>query len=336
MSDLASGFSYRPGISFRNRLVLAPMAGITDASFRRICWEQGVGLLYSEMISSHALLLGNKPTVRMLDNCLSEFPVNVQIFGSDPSVMAEAALICQDRGVRMLDINMGCPVTKVFNRGAGAALMSDPLRAYKMVAQVRKAVKVPVSVKIRSGVSHQRINAVEAARAVREAGADMIAVHPRTRAQMFKEKADWSVIAEVKKAVDIPVVGNGDVASGEDARRMLRETGCDLVMIGRAAGCRPWLFKEILTGAGIDHQEEYRLILRHFGCMLDEHGEKKGVKGFRKHLLWYTKGFPGAVTARRRLAEIKSRNEIMETLDLIFSSKALLANKAGLPEILGC
>lgn len=310
-------FSYAAAGCLRNRLVLAPMAGISDAPFRRIVWENGAGMLYSEMISAAGLVYDNRATLKMLRSCAASEPVNVQIYGANPLTMAKAARICEDFGVSMLDINMGCPVKKVFKEKAGAALMSDILRCREIVRHVRMAVNIPLSVKIRSGINETMINAVEVARVVEEEGADLITVHPRTGSQQFKGMADWSLIASVKQAVHIPVTGNGDVTSANDALRMLRETGCDMVMIGRASRGRPWLFKEILERSSLETEEKCDVILRHLHYMVNEYGKQYGIKKFRKHLLWYMKGFTGAAAVRHKSAIVSEIKEVTEILKAV-------------------
>ena len=314
LNKLRSPFYYVNGSAFRNRLVLAPMAGISDAPFRKVIWEQECGLLYSEMLSSRALEHGNENTFKMLRSCVTEEPVIVQIYGSDPIYMAKAARLCQDAGVQMLDINMGCPAHKVYTHGAGSALMLNLPKCRELIRQVRNSISIPLSIKIRSGVNNENIYAVELAKIAEKEGVDMIAIHPRTRDQMFYGKSDWSVIAMIKKSIKIPVIGNGDVSNSDDALRMLRETGCDMVMIGRACRGKTWLFKEILSGNSPGMAEKYELIIRHLKYMIDYFGEERGAISFRKHLLWYVEGFRGAPSLRHRLATANNSKEIIEML----------------------
>ncbi len=314
LNKLRSPFSYINGHTFRNRLVLAPMAGLTDAPFRKIVWEHECGLLYSEMISSGALVFRNEQTLKMLRSCVTEMPVVVQIYGADPIEMAKAARICQDAGVRMLDINMGCPIRKVYRHGAGSALLMNLTKYRELIRQVRNSITIPLSIKIRSVENNKNIYAEEVAKIAEEEGVNMIAIHPRTRAQMFRGKSDWSVIAKIKKAVKIPVIGNGDVSDSEEALRMLRETDCDMVMIGRACLGKPWLFSEILSGNCPGMVETYDLIIRHLQYMIEYYGEGKGIILFRKHLLWYVKGFPGATAVRQQLSTVNNSKEIIEMI----------------------
>lgn len=314
LTQINSEFKYCNGITFRNRLALAPMAGVTNTPFRKMIWEHGCGVLYSEMISSSALVHGNEKTFRMLKSCVTKEPTIVQIYGVDPEIMAKAAQICQEYGVSMLDINMGCPVKKIFKKGSGAALTLNHTKCRDLIRQVRNQTTIPLSVKIRSGDNDKNIDAIEIAKIAEEEGVDMIAIHPRTRMQMFRGESDWSVIRDIKQTVRIPVIGNGDVSNVNDANKMLQETGCDLIMIGRACIGKPWLFSEILNNISIGMQEKYAQIIRHMDEVLKYFGEEVGMLIFRKHLLWYVEGFHGAISLRRRLSKVKDRKEIIEIL----------------------
>jgi len=291
-----------------NPLVLAPMAGITDFPFRMICKEMGAGLVYSEMLSVEALVREHKRTFGMLHTDTRERPVVFQIFGSKPESMAEAAQIVSLGEVDFIDINMGCPVPKVLRSGAGSALMRDLGLATEIMAAVVGASSVPVTVKIRLGWDAQNIVAVDFARAAERTGIVAVTVHGRTKAQGFSGTADWGMIKVVKDSVGIPVIGNGDVRSGMDARRMIDETGCDGVMIGRAIEGNPWIFREakqyLETGVvpplpTLDERKS--IMLRHLNDMVRLAGEDIGVLEMRKHLSWYTKGLQGGAEFRERI-----------------------------------
>ncbi len=291
-----------------NRLVLAPMAGVCDAPFRRICKEMGCGLVYTEMISAMALVYDNRRTLEMIRIFDDERPVAVQLFGSDPDVMARAAATVEQLGADILDINMGCPAPKIVRSGEGAALMCRPGLAWEIVRAVRAACTVPVTVKIRKGWDEETANAVEFAMGCVEAGADAVAVHGRTRAEGYSGAADWSVIARVAQAVPVPVLGNGDVDSPEAAARMLDKTGCAAVMVGRGALGNPWIFRRALslisTGQLLPEpgaRERIAMAIRHLKDVAAFKGDEVAASQMRKHLAWYVRGLRGAARVREAI-----------------------------------
>lgn len=300
-------------VSLKNNLILAPMAGVTDLPFRLLCKEQGAGLLCMEMVSAKAIYFNNKNTEELLTIDDREPPVSLQLFGSDPDIISEMAKKIEDRPFSILDINMGCPVPKVAGNGEGSALMKHPKLVEEIVSKTVKAIKKPVTVKIRKGFDNAHINAVEIARIAESAGAAAVAVHGRTREQYYSGKADWDIIRQVKEAVKIPVIGNGDVISPESARQLLETAGCDGIMIGRGAQGNPWIFRQILhwmeTGEEElkpDLDEVKAMILRHARMLVDYKGAYTGIREMRKHVAWYTAGYPNSAKLRARVNEIES------------------------------
>ena len=300
-------------VSLKNNLILAPMAGVTDLPFRLLCKEQGAGLLCMEMVSAKAIYFNNKNTEELLTIDDREPPVSLQLFGSDPDIISEMAKKIENRPFSILDINMGCPVPKVAGNGEGSALMKNPKLVEEIVSKTAKAIKKPVTVKIRKGFDDEHINAVEIARIAESAGAAAVAVHGRTREQYYSGKADWDIICQVKEAVKIPVIGNGDVTSPEAARQLMETTGCDGIMIGRGAQGNPWIFRQILhwmeTGeeeSKPDLEEVKAMILRHARMLVEYKGAYTGIREMRKHVAWYTAGYPNSAKLRARVNEIES------------------------------
>ncbi|MBR1450342.1 MAG: tRNA dihydrouridine synthase DusB [Lachnospiraceae bacterium] len=308
-------------VTLPNKWILAPMAGVSDLPFRLLCHEAGAGLTCMEMISAKAIYYRNKATDEMMVIDPDEGMVSLQLFGSDPDIMGAMARRIEERPFAILDINMGCPVPKVVNNGEGSALMKNPALAGKIIRSVSSAVSKPVTVKIRKGFDDDHVNAVEMAKVAEENGAAAIAVHARTRMQYYSGKADWDIIRQVKEAVTIPVIGNGDVDSYESACRMLDETGCDGVMIGRAAQGNPWIFAELVAKSeGREwnkptREEVARMILRHAAMLIDCKGEYIGSREMRKHAAWYTKGYKGSSQFRGKLNEAESLEDLKRLMD---------------------
>ena len=293
-------------VTLPNNLILAPMAGVTDLPFRLLCSRQGVGLCCMEMVSAKAILYKNKNTESLLEIHRDEGPVSLQLFGSDPKILSEMAKKIEERPFSVLDINMGCPVPKVVNNGEGSALMKNPKLVEEIVSSVVKAVQKPVTVKIRKGFDEEHVNAVEIAKIAEAAGAAAVAVHGRTREQYYAGEADWEIIAKVKEALTIPVIGNGDVTDGQSAERLLTQTGCDGVMIGRAARGNPWIFSQVAAyledGTVLpkpDIEEVKKTILEHARLQLETKGEYTGIREMRKHISWYTTGYPNSARLRQ-------------------------------------
>lgn len=309
-------------VKLANPYILAPMAGVTDRPFRLLCKEQGAGLLCMEMISAKALQYKNRNTKALLSIDPREYPVSLQLFGSDPKIISEQAKAIEELPFQILDINMGCPVPKVVKNGEGSALMKNPKLVYEIVYQTARAIEKPVTVKIRKGFDETCVNAVEIARVIEEAGGAAVAVHGRTREQYYSGQADWEIIRKVKKAVSIPVIGNGDVTSGEKALKMKEETGCDGIMIGRGAQGNPWIFRDLLeyerTGQmpGRPSAKELKeTMLRHARLQIEFKGGYLGIREMRKHVAWYTKGLPGSAKLRDEINQVESYEELEALLD---------------------
>lgn len=302
------------------------MAGVTDLPFRLLCKEQGAGLLCMEMVSAKAILYKNKNTEELLTIDPRENPVSLQLFGSDPDIMSEIAKQIEERPFDILDINMGCPVPKVVNNGDGSALMKNPVLAGQIIEKTARAIKKPVTVKIRKGFDENSINAVEMAHIAQESGAAAVAVHGRTREQYYSGNADWDIIRQVKEAVSIPVIGNGDIKTAEDVIAMERQTGCDGFMIARGAEGNPWIFRQILhyfeTGEHLakpSFKEVTDMLLRHARMQLEFKGEYTGIREIRKHAAWYTAGYRNSSKLRGRINEVESFADLQALFEEVLS-----------------
>ena len=305
-----------------NNVILAPMAGVTDLPFRVLCRDQGAGCVVTEMVSAKAVLYNNKNTRELLQIDPAERPAAVQLFGSEPDIMAEIAARLEEGPYDYIDVNMGCPVPKVVNNGEGSALMKNPERAKEVMTAMVKAVKKPVTVKFRKGFNDLSVNAVEFAKMAESCGVAAVAVHGRTREQYYSGKADWDIIRQVKEAVRIPVIGNGDIFTPEDAGRMLKETGCDGIMVARGAKGNPWLFGrinhyldtgEVLPGPSM--AEIKAMILRHGRMLVQFKGEGVAMREMRGHMAWYTKGMPHSATLRNEINQVETLEGFVELLD---------------------
>lgn len=316
-------------VELKNNVILAPMAGVTDLPFRVLCKEQGAGLLCMEMVSAKAIYYGSKNTEELMKISPAEMPVSLQLFGSDADIMADMAKKIEEKPFAVLDINMGCPVPKVVNNGEGSALMKNPKLAEEIITKMVKSVKKPVTVKIRKGFDEAHLNAVEMAKIAEASGAAAVAVHGRTREQYYAGKADWDCIRAVKEAVKIPVIGNGDVTDALSAERLLIETGCDGVMVGRAAQGNPFIFREITEylETGVippkpTPAEVRATIERHARMQMEEKGEYTGVREMRKHLSWYTVGYPNSAKYRQMINSMETMEELLHSLDMVFPKEA--------------
>lgn len=310
-------------VEIKNQVVLAPMAGICNSAFRRIAKEMGAGLIYAEMVSDKALLYKSKKTEDMLYMKDEERPISQQIFGSDKESFVEAAkIVCEKMHPDIIDINMGCPVPKVaVSQQAGAALLKNPGKVYEIVKSVVDAVSIPVTVKIRSGWDKNSINAIEIAKVCERAGASAICVHPRTRSQRYEGLSDWNIIKEVKESISIPVIGNGDIRSVDDAKRMIELTNCDAVMIGRGVLGNPWLIRDIVNyledGAlpkVISKDEKIDMCIKHMNYLLSFKDEKTAVLEMRSHIAWYLKGLDGVNEVKREIFKATTEKDVLEIL----------------------
>ena len=304
-------------VTLENNLILAPMAGVSDLPFRLLCREQGAGLVCMEMVSAKAILYKNRNTEELLTIDPKEHPVSLQLFGSDPDIISEIAKRIEERPFDILDLNMGCPVPKVVNNGDGSALMKNPRLAGEIIEKTARAIKKPLTVKIRKGFDDAHVNAVELAHIAQESGAAAVAVHGRTREQYYAGHADWDIIRQVKEAVSIPVIGNGDIRTPEDVAAMEEQTGCDGYMIARGAEGNPWIFRQILhyfeTGEHLarpDFSEVTEMLLRHAKMQIDCKGDYTGIREIRKHAAWYTAGYRNSSKLRGRINEVENYEQL--------------------------
>jgi len=310
-------------LTLKNNLILAPMAGITDLPQRLIAREYGASLCFTEMVSAHGLARNGRKSFELLRSAPEDKPLGIQLFGEDPDLLAEAARAVEEYG-DLIDINMGCPVKKVVNSGAGSALIRDPRKAESVIRAVRKATGLPLTVKIRTGWSARESTFLEIARMAEQEGCDAITLHPRNRAEMFGNKADWSRIAELKSSVGIPVIGSGDLFSARDVMEMLGQTGCDGVMVARGVLGNPWIFSETLALLSGEEPrppsptERLGAALRHMETLVGLAGEETAVRELRKHLAWYTRGLPGAAQVRDAINRSEKKEDLVKILQTFF------------------
>lgn len=303
-------------LQFDHPLFLAPMSGITDYPFRRLIKEHGCPFTFTEMVSAEGLLRKGKSFLKIEKD---EHPISVQLFGSSPEILAEASIMAEDAGANAIDINMGCPAKQVIQTGAGADLMRFPEKVKTILTRVRGEIKIPLTIKIRSGWDREKINAVEISKIAEDCGVDAIIIHPRTKAQGFRGRADWSLIGEVKKNVSIPVIGNGDVTTRLLAKKMMDETNCDAVMIGRGSLGNPWIFDQ---GESILHptlNERKEVIERHFLLLQSYYGDRGAMREIRKHIAWYTRGLPFSASFRSKLIRIREKEALFEAIESFFN-----------------
>lgn len=308
-------------VTLENNVILAPMAGVTDLPYRLLCREQGCGLVCMEMVSAKAVLYKNRNTKELLEVQAAERPVSLQLFGSDPEILSTIAGQLEDGPYDIFDLNMGCPVPKVVRNGEGSALMKNPKLVEEILSSMVRTLKKPVTVKIRKGFDDTCINAVEIAKIAESCGVAAVAVHGRTREQYYSGKADWSIIRQVKEAVKIPVIGNGDVFTPQDAKRLVEETGCDGIMVARGAKGNPWIFKQITTYLDTgellprpDVSEVKATILRHGRMMMEFKGETAGMREMRKHVAWYTAGYPNSAALRNDINSVETLDGLVELI----------------------
>lgn len=308
-------------VKLENSIFLAPMAGITDKPYRILCKEQGCGLVYTEMVSAKGMHYDNEKSHKLSEISTAEKPAAVQIFGSEPSVMVEIVERLNYTNADIIDINMGCPTPKITKNGEGCALMLNPPLVRKIVSGVVKVSKKPITIKIRKGWDKSKINAVEIAKIAEDNGAAAVAVHGRTRDQFYSGKADWDTIADVKKALSIPVIGNGDIFSPEDAKKMFIVTNCDGIMVGRGAQGDPWIFRRILHYLNTNEllplpskEEKLNMIIRHMDMLITDKGAKNGVKEMRKHIAWYIKGMRNSTYVKQQVFRLITREEVIEVI----------------------